>query len=739
MDGKNLRFVGDILANNFHVDKYGSYIPSSDNLHMEVVQRRIARQLKADTGLRRRMAEMYWRTDVDFTHNPLGNTPVIGAGIKLFGSRPLDKLKFEGKMTVLAGKSKEKKAELDKRERRIEQFQKEILSCHENLKPADDDKRLKLLWDVEGDQAMTGGGFDNNAVGEVQKSALNFITKSNSSTEYEDSVLSKYVVEGCLWLANYLEASGLRRGSIEPVGASVVRFEQDNDGMIGYPVYAKGNSPLTSDIALRLLLEFGVDTREFVNSSVKDRSSGVEYKYRVIDAIGYVLDNSALSDTDICSVVTLLARIQKHGWKKDGNGFIAKPGKTRSVYPNAAIPGVIEAMIMSPFNQELQKLKVSFMPSLQNKETRVSMLTNMIREASSKGYDYLAADWSKYDATVKGSILATVIQYCVKPFINAKYHSWIDAATYILTYKYLVCDTALCKINNDEFEEAKKSGKYVDVDTYTVFGLVDGLISGAKFTHVGGSMYGEVAIHYVIPKLLGYEPIIGAQAGDDTLMGIPKTMIYPADQEGTYTPIQEAASKLGLDINPGKQIWHQQDGEIVKVFLQEVYHEATDIWGIGSAFRPISAIFFSERNKGLSIGEQFMAEIARMNQGYDCPFIDDVVRFWLSKEQFLGILFKERGASEAFNTIVQSVGTSIDELVQRIEVGSFTFGIGKDQVQTGAIPILAVMERVASKETYSVSLSTALKALNVQAGGGKETTFSSDDIDTQESSDVDGD
>jgi len=699
MDGLNFRLAGDCLTEYFNNDKYGSFIPDPSKLRMESVAERLQKQLNADTGLFSRLAEIYERTDVMFTDNPLGNTPVIGAGFKKFGKRPHTPKR---RRDLMAGEGigQNSAKQLAVRETKIEDSQKELMGLHASLKPVETDKRMKLLWDVESDQVMTGGGFDNNVVGGVHHSALNFIIDSSTPIDYENSELSKIIVEGCIWVRNLLIKEGIPLGSLKPLGASVVRADQDTDGMFGYPMFAKGNDPLTIDLAKRLAIESGVDTRSFVGKIVEDSTTKVVYPFRVIDAGGFVLDNKVWNVEEITSLVILLARIQKHGWKTEGDRLIAKDGKTRSVYPNAFIPAMLEAMVMTPFLRKMKEVKVSIMPSLQDKPTRVAMIRSQIVEALAQGYDYLAADWSKYDASVKGSILATMIQLVVKPFYHVNYYYWVDLATHILTYKYLLCNTELLKMDPEMLEKARASAPNITVKSYTLFGLVDGLISGAKFTHGGGSLYGETVIHYGVAKLLGWKPIRGAQAGDDTLVGVPLDRIDVTSVERTYEPIIAAAERFGLHANASKQIWHQCDGEVVKVFLQDTYHSAADIWGVGSIFRPASAVFFSERDKGLTVPLQLMAEIARMNQGADNPFVKPVVEWWLSEERYLGWLFKEHGVN-GFRKIIEAVGESVEDIAKSIDVGSFSFGVEKADLKAGTLPILPVMAAVASQMEFS--------------------------------------
>lgn len=721
MDGRKLKFTANPVTKYFSMDSFGSLIPSQDHLQMEKVKRLFERQLKGDTGLRRRLAEIVYRTDVEFTDNPYGNTPTLGAGYRMFGPRPLSNVEFKGRLTR-ADKGRNLNLSLDKRQRKIVENQKEIMSLHEGLKPAEDDSEKFLLWEVEGDQMMTGGGFDGNAIGEVHKSGLHFILEGTQAFDYADSQYSQLIVEASREIKESLIEQGLTLGSLEPQGAQEVRLAQESDGMIGFPVYAKALSKLTPDIAVRLLIESGVDTRRFVGTTVMDSRTGEAVPYRVIDALAYVLDNSVIDASDAPSLVTLLARIQKHGWTSENGEISPKKAKTRSIYPNAARAGIIEAMIINPFIERLKELKVSMMPSLQDKPTRVGMIKSMIEDAFSKGYDYLAADWSKYDATVKGAILATVMYHAVRPFYKSEWYDWIDFAIYCLAYKYLIFDTNLCELHNEEFQECRQKAKFVDIPSYgyTIFGTVDGLISGAKFTHVGGSMYGLAVIHRSIPRLLGYDPIWGCQAGDDTLVGVPLKLIDTNSVEKTYEPWEKAAASFGLNINKLKQIFFKSKDEIVKVFLQDTYHHNNNIWGIGSIFRPYDAVFFSERQKNLSVAEQLMAEISRMEQGSDNPFCDIVVEAWLQKEQALGVLFKEHGVN-AFDIVVDSIGLPIEEVAKRVDVGSFSFGVSRDDLVTRNLKILPVMAHVASQMTFTLNASKALSMIGVSETEGMDS------------------
>jgi len=699
MDGLNFKISGDILRDRFTIDKYGSFIPKPEHLPMDVAAEKFRKQLNAKTGFSRRLADIYHRADVQAANNPVGNTPVLGVGFKLFGQRPI--LNKRGKtLDEVEGSSQKQDEQLRRRALKIEAKQRELMDLHTSLKPDESDRAKTLIWLIEKEQMMTGGGFDNNVTGQVHKAAMHFISDSEEPIEYEDSVNSELFVRGALQVRDLLISYGLKPGSIRPVGATYVRAMQDNDGMFGYPVYASGYDEWSNDLAVRMLIDSGVDTRGLVGTQVYDNTKKLSRPFAVVDAMAYILDNKVFVPDDLFSLVTLLVRIQKHGWKEADGKLIAKDGKTRAVYPNSVLAAVVEGMIVQPFNEELQRLKVPIMPSLQDKPTRVEMIKLQVLQALEKGYDYLAADWSKWDASVKGSMLATMLQLVVKPFIHADYYYWIDAATLILTYKALILSDNFCQLNGDEFVLAKKAGSWKDVGHYWLAGITNGLISGAKFTHTGGSLYGEVLIHYAIPYKLGWDPIPGAQAGDDTLVGVPLDRIDLTSAVKTYEPIVDAGTSFGLHANAAKMIFVVIDGEVCKVFLQEDYHAATSVWGVGSIFRPAAAIWFSERSKNLSVAEQLMAEISRMNQGADNPYASEAVAWWLTNERYLGWLFKTYGVS-GFTHLIESIGDDIESIAKRIDVGSFSFGISRDDLKAGNLPILSVMADVAAKLSFS--------------------------------------
>lgn len=712
-DGLSCTILNSDVDKSFRKDRYGLLIPDTENLRMEEAVKSMVRQLEGDTGLSRRLAEIYMRADVGMANRPIGSTPVISSGIKMFGPSPLKKQNFKGSLSG-AVKGSDLNKSVVKRERKIDKYVQEAIALHRALEPASD-PALKLIWDVEGDQVLTGGGYDNTKIGDVTKSALNFVLRGSNNWTIEDSVHSRYIVEEAQALRKHLEEFGFKPGELKPLGAHLVRFLQDTDGMIGFPIYSKAKSPLSRDIAQRLLVDTGVDVRWMVDSDVVDYIDGkTMHKAYVVDGIAYCLDHMTFDCHSQCSLITTLVRIQRHGYKSEDGQFIAKDGKCRSIYPNAAIPGFIEAMTFTPFLEKLKERQVDIMPSLQDKPTRIAMIKRFINDVwGPKDYAGLAADWSKYDATVKGSILASIIYYAVRPFYDARWQSWVDASMHILTYKYIIVSNDLAVINNDMFQEAQQVAPYANVGRgWSIFGMINGLISGAKFTHGGGSLYGEVVIHRCILRELGLEPLWGPQAGDDTDVGVPSSIIDPTSAERTYQPIADAAAIYDLDMNVSKQIWQQHDGQIVQVFLQDVYQPNLDIYGIGSAFRYIVAAPFAERDNGLSIAEQELAVLSKLNNGADNPFIDQVVEFWLERDNFMGALYKEYG-SNAMKIIIDGTGVSPDELRQRLGLGSFEWGATADQFDSGQLPINPIIAKVAAGMSFGMSVDEALKRMSL--------------------------
>lgn len=721
MDSRDMRINGKSFQQCFNVDQYGLIYPKADILPLSYLKEKVSKVNNAAgrTGLKRVRA-ITANTDVAFTSNPLGNTPVIGAGYKLFGDRPLKKVSRDELLYYAReGFPANIQSELDERQARLDGFNLHVYEMATNLVVADDDERTQMLKLIEIDQSLTGGGFDNNRAGDITKSAMDFVTTAHGLPEIQGTVFSELLMLAFDRQKKRLMAQGLRPHSLSPVKYSKVRHSQDNDGMIGWPVLASAYDELEESIAHRLYVYTGVRCNQLVGTTVTDTETGNVSKARVLDCIEYVMSQYTYVAHDLPLLILVLARIQKHGFKwSDEEGLISKDGKARSVYPDNPISGSMEAMVFQAFNEKIQELQIDFMPSLQNKETRVKMIKEWVSTLPGRDMDALPADWSGYDKTLLASAIASYIINVVGYFFKEEYESWMWAVAYSYVYKLILMETEQMDLNPEEAAEVRKF-EHFDLQGFEIYPCLNGLVSGKKGTHVLGSGVGLAEVHYVVPWILGYEPDDkdGSQAGDDTLLAIPKSFIHDSVID-TYKPISEAAAQLGLVLNESKQMFHRsKDGEMLKVFLQESYHAGLDIWGVGTIFRPYAAEFTAEYDKKLAEADQYMAEIARLNQGHDSPFVEGVVSDWFEHEQVLGLLFQEFN-EDAWDILIEASGGR-EDLLSRLDVGSFTFSVDTSSLEDLSLPIIETLAQVAAeKEFTSVDSSVRDRVNRIKTSAG---------------------
>jgi hypothetical protein len=355
----------------------------------------------------------------------------------------------------------------------------------------------------------------------------------------------------------------------------------------------------------------------------------------------------------------------------DGKYLEAKPGKGRSIYPPEAIIEAVSGMAGQAFQQAVQEIKWGKMPSLMKPSDARRTVSLHQKKARREGYQVLPLDWSKYDATLKGWMMATALEYIVRPLFMDQYKAFIDVAIFEVCHKIMVVPD-FSGLDDEDFSDKPTDS----VKGLKLYPLVNGLISGIKWTHILGSLVNR-ALQGVIAYYLGYEyPIwAGVAAGDDTLLVVPNELVDLTSAEKTYAMIEQIAEdKFGMEINAGKQIWFVVEDEVVAHFLQLIYHDGLGIEGVGSIIRALAAMFTSERDKNLEISEQLMAEISRASNGYDNPFIEDGVEFWLEKEQVLLYLYQNFGeeavvllaeASGGLEKVLQSASYSGKEAISQ--------------------------------------------------------------------------
>lgn len=768
-DGKSLKINGGWIENYFHLDRYGSLIPSKESLRTKEAAAKVAELISLDHDLERDMIRRIFSTDVEFANRPIGSSPVIAGGISMFGPSPSLKVKFTGKLDVGGASSREAEVyrkRCAKRERKIERFINDARSTLEDIHPANEFEQAVL--DVEKDQVMTGGGYDNTKPFQITESLLDFLDKCSHDIEFEDSQESDMLMRNILKFREELWRDlGVSEGSLRITSFMLVRLMQESDGMLGFPVFKKSSAMLDKKVAVRLSAWSGVDCRFMAQSNEKIKS---EYKkklglksltqeellgymkeahddrqiYMVVDAMCHTLDRLIVTPDSaiIFALIWTLARIQRHGYKLEDGEMHAKKGKARSVSPNAALSGAEEAMVGDSFIKLMKEKKVPWMPSLQDRETADELIWNWYETVLvPKAMRALPADWSGYDKTVKGAPFATILYYVVRPLFHFDDQKWVDLAIVSLVYKYFFISKTAASANPELWAKVQEEYDLEPVgDEFVLAGTYNGLGSGAKLTHVGGSLYGELIIHHCIPEILGYEGVSGPQAGDDTSLAIPEDMIDLNSAENTYQPISDAAAKFGLELNASKQMWVVAANEVVNIFLQYNYNYNLKMKGIGTAVRYYAAYPFAEREKFLTIGEQYMAIISKFNNGVSNPWIKIWIGKWLDQDDYICAIFKEYGIRAFNDVIVASIGESIEEVSKRLEI-TYNWGLTQEQLAKGDIPVLPIIVEVAQRKFPKVSSAEAISKLgflenmvkDAKEKGGYNTDM---DIDDDEPADL---
>lgn len=811
-DGKSLRILGDWIASYFSKDKYGSLIPSKNFLRTKDAASKVNELIAKDRDLERLMTRKIFSTDVEFAYRPEGSTPVIVDGIYHFKPSPLRNLKFDDKdkaINVQSTKSKGKSSDMarnpqtvksdkflkecKKRARKITAFVQDAISTLKGIQPKDEAE--KAILEVEFDQVLTGGGYDNTEAMSITTSLLDYLDKCFSDIDFADGRLSEMLVRHCLKFREELWRDlGLTPGSLRITSFELVRMMQESDGMIGFPLYKKASAYVTKVDAVRMSMWSGVDMRfmgvenlpilkqiralkqecdteidalkklqkkigkEEVNrrisETIKKYQAQIEILeeqlWRCVDLMCYMLDHTEVTPESaiIFALIWTLARIQRHGYKQEDGELVAKKGKARSVSPNGALSAAEEAMTGDSFIRAMKEAKVPWMPSLQDRKTADQLIWNWYESVLvPKGMRALPADWSGYDKTVKGGPLATILYYVVRPLFHFDDQKWVDLAIVSLTYKYFFVSTIAATSPNNIEMWNKVKGEYnvmpigsfdkeIGDHPFYLVGTYNGLGSGAKLTHVGGSLYGELIIHHCIAEMLGYEGVSGPQAGDDTSLAIPESMIDLSSSERTYEPISRAAAEWGLDLNHQKQMWIVGGGEVMNIFLQYDYNYNLQIKGVGTASRYYVAYPFAEREKFLKIGEQYLAVISKFNNGVSNPWIRVWIDKWLSRDDYICAIFKEYG-DRAFNdVIVASIGTSLEEVSKRLEI-TYNWGLTQEELTHGDIPVLPIIVEVAKGRSPKVTATEAIAKLGLlenivqtaKNAGGYDTAM---DIDNEE-------
>jgi len=713
--GKSLKIIGNPIEDFFTFSKQGLLIPRKDALQVETVGRKMAEAVSKDKDLGVQVLRKVFSVDVEFAYRPAGATPVEGGGVKLFGGSPLQRLKFKGKIEAVRDDDSGFHKKCEARDRKILKWIQKKIDLVDTL--PESDEKLKLLKGIEQYQVKTGGGYDNTKMFGITASLLSTLDHSSQDIVVDDTLETIIMEEILSFREELWQQLGIPKGSLRATNYQKVRYLQDSDGMLGWTIYAKARIEMTKRTANRILVDQGVDVSALVGVEVVDENDGSRHVAYNADGIAYALDHMSVRAVDLPSIITTLARIQRHGVKIEDGKLVNKDGKARSVSPNSAFAGAEEAMIFTSFLQACKSAKVPWLPSLQDYDTQVELIRTWYDTVlDPNDCVALAADWSGYDKTVKGFLLASILYYIVRPLYHKDDQKWVDLAIVSLVFKYyIVSDVAATAADPEVWNRVKKSMPcYEFMPGMWIVGTYNNLGSGAKMTHVGGSLYGEVSIHRVIPRLLNWRfRKYGPQAGDDTSLATPRENFNPNSMDDTYKPISEAAARLGLELNPSKQFWYVSvDGEPVNVFLQKNYHQSSDIWGIGTGARYLSAWPFSERDKGLSVAEQYLGIISKWNNGWNCPFIEIYIQDWLSEDDLACAIFKEYG-DQSLKFLVSKLGdVTLQDISSRLDL-TYNWGLSAKSLEEGNVPIIPIIAKVASRMSPKMSISQALEIMKV--------------------------
>lgn len=685
-------------------DESGFVSISEDALDMNMISDRFAYGLSSHGG------NLYGRvkaTDDRVAKNsrrPEGSTPVRGSGMRQFGP-PVGLGAEEGSL------SREEATKLDARRIAIRESQSDNNVAMRDHMYATDDQRLKCIADCEMHQLTTGGGYDNTTTTDYYTTIWNFVHRAGQLPQLDDSA-RQAIVDACQSFRDHLVSCGLRLNSLTPTPFVKVRVDQSQlskDGTMGWPVLKKSMQAFTENEARAIKSQYDIDLQHLVGAEVND-GYGYVGPCRCCDAVAEVIKTYNYSPDNMIPLFVLFQRIQRHGWK-DMDSMTPKSGKARAIYvPDVVWGGGVGAMVGDAWQRALEDAKVPDFPSLMNPEDQKTTIMRVVELAAANGCIMLSADESGYDQSLRSDVMATIMENCVKPFFEERYHDVVDLATLSLVYKVLMTDEAAFSRVPKE-DPGDVLDRMVVRDKHCLIPVTrGGLVSGHKLTMAMGSMYGVVvlqrATHIRAGVTLPDDLLPGFMAGDDNLIVWPKENVDMSSEATAYQQLSELYGSLGIEVNPNKQLWVVYEDEPVAQFLQKIYHSKLEIHGIGSACRCLQQVPYSEYSPTkLNTAEQALAQISVMENGSDNPFIEEAIRLWLRTDPRLLNLFQTYGLAAWEVLINQANMEDIDvsRAVLNLEAKGATGSQQSpedlaNQIKLNIVPIIA---RVAASEPAS--------------------------------------
>lgn len=684
--GLGCSIVGASYRKAFTKGVQGQTLVNESALDLDLCERTFRRAVSAHGGdVWRRVHASQKRIGTN-SDRPLGSTPVRGNGLALYGpprTRPQ------------SGWSITDRNIFDKRNTLINAKQTSYYEVWRKLLSEAGDESDRAILDWEMQQTLTGGGYDNGEIYATYQTAIKFADNQKNLPEL-DPQQWEFIVASCHDLREHFVNCGMRLGSLSPAPYGHVRAEQDKDGVIGFPIYEKGNLEFSPKIARAIKSVAEMDLSRYIGTIVEDPDTGYVGKFRNQDAIAVMLDGLTVGMHNCAPLVTIFARTQRHGYKTQDGVLVPKDGKNRAVFVPDAIHGGIGAMVGKAFQQAIQASDVKDFPGLMKPQDRHDAIFQMVKQAAENGFVVLSTDESQYDSTLLNSVMATIVDLVIRPFFKPEWSAWIDATIASLTYKVLVFpDAALYYLEGGKSELSKSRPIRGSI---LVPCLRGGLISGHQLTATMGSMYGRVTcqktlayeMNYTVPSTMQD----GFMVGDDNITPVPRAMVDLSSAEGTYGKISEIYGKYGIQVNTSKQIHVVSGDEPLCIFLQTAYHAGLNIKGEGSAARPLASVSFSEYNDRYPMTLQLLGQISVMNNAATSRYSKEAVRMWLDDDPLLTYLFQIHG-SEAWRVLIDHAG-GVDALLSLPETGAFAFAVDRETIIRGeSPPIVAIISDVA--------------------------------------------
>lgn len=658
---------------------------------------------------------------------PYGGTPVIGAGFRLFPKTERIVADENAKDAKVRPMAPDLQRDYLEREAKIEKYVSKFVDLHAKVEPDKTDLKAHALWEAEKHQVLTGGGYDGGKVGDVTNDFLLFFERTWQPCALDDHDI-EVVVEAAKALKTRLIQLGVTFGSAEPTPFEAVRLEQNRDGLIGWPIYGHAFDALTEDNVDAIKAYFGVDCTWMLSSQVCSSYADTPHEAKLVDALSFAVSGpSKLHASDYPNVMTMLKRVQRHGYTLEGGKLKPKKGKIRSIKCPDAMTTVIEGCIFNAIQNTLRDHPDNMYNSLLAPDVRRPMLRELVARWYEEGFVAQSLDWSKWDASVEASVYVTIMDIVFGDFFKPEYRSQFEFAMRNHVYKYCAFRRDLVTRGDSAkiLRQLRQKKAVIDLSAELILvGGAGGMGSGLKGTYVGNSTYGLV-MQKVLNKLAyGDDVPFGSQTGDDTVAAQRVERVNFDSSEESLGPLRDCAAKFKLVLNVDKLVWVPTPRGLMVVYLQEYTAPELDIEGVGSIFRYGPALLFGEYPLEGGLLVHCQAELSKLENGANNPFFQDVAEVALESDRVFAAILQTEGEA-ALATLIARTGAEATQHALfsegkqfRLDVDSFLQGRAK------CLPALVTVakERV---EVPQKAVEMAIEALS----SGSDLAFNTEEND----------